>query len=533
VVNRHFQLRTCSDAELSTRTRPCLQYQIKRCPAPCVREVEPDLYAEQVRHVGLFLDGRRDELLDTLEQTMRDAAAELQYERAARLRDQIRAVERVMETNRVAVVSELDQDALGLFRQADQAQVALLRIRGGKLSDVRSFGLRSVRLPDDDLLASFVRDYYQRGGFVPAEILLPLEVEVMEGLAALLSDLRGKKVRLLVPKRGDRAQIVEMARDNAEHSFREQARAREDLEQRLGALQQKLRLPALPRRIECLDISHTGGDHTVGSIVMLVDGTPEPARYRSFKLQRVSGGDDYGAMHEVLSRRFRRGRDGDRGWELPDLLVVDGGKGQLNVALGVLRDLGVSGVSLAGLAKERELRDGDRVVDRIYLPGQKNPIELRSQPAALGLLALARDEAHRSSNRIRSTSQKRTQLRSRLDDVPGVGVRTRDRLLRRLGSLKAVQQASETELRSAGATRTQARAIVEAFHGPARDGAPPSSATPNPEVEEQVVPPSESDPCPEKVMGDADWNARQERSEEQALDNAFGSPSRPPPEDSR
>jgi excinuclease ABC subunit C len=485
VVNRHFQLRTCTDHDFESRTRPCLQYQIKRCPGPCVYEIDRVRYGEQVADVAMFLDGRHDELIVVLEERMRAAARALDYEQAAEHRDQLRAIERVREQNRVALVQTSDEDVIGLFRQADQAEVAVLQVRAGKLTSVRTFGLKDVSAPDDELCAQFVAEYYAEGSFIPAEVWLPLEVEAMEGLAGMLSELRRKSVKVLAPKKGPRAELVQMARDNASHAFREKLRASEDVQVRLGVLQERLRLPRLPSRIECVDVSHTAGTDTVASIVALEDAQPDRKRYKSFHVKRVSGGDDYSAMYEVLARRFKRGREREAGWELPDLLVVDGGRGQLNVAQQALRDLGVQDLPIAALAKEKPNVLGERLVDRVYLPGQKNPIELRENHAALGILALARDEAHRASNALRSKLGKQRRIRSRLDEVPGIGPKTRSRLLKAFGSVRGIEEASEAALRAAGATTQQARAIVRTFHGPLL----PSEATrpEAPAVEERVV----------------------------------------------
>ncbi|MEZ4329594.1 MAG: excinuclease ABC subunit UvrC [Polyangiales bacterium] len=459
LVNRHFQLRTCTDAELSRRVRPCLQYQIKRCPAPCVLDIPRESYLEQVRDVGLFLSGRHDELVKHLEQRMAESSRALDFEQAAVFRDQLRAVSRIQEEQRVASVSGADQDVVGLHRVADQAEVALLRIREGKLVNVRTFGLRDVGLPDDELVASFVSEFYAReGSEFPDELLLPNAVEAMDGLAELLSERRQARVKVLHPQRGPRVRLLQMARENAAHAFQEKQRADQDVEKRLLAVQDKLRLPTLPRRIECIDISHSGGQDTVAAVVSLLDGQPERARYRSFHLQTVTGGDDYGAIYEVLSRRFKRALTGDESWELPDLLVVDGGRGQLRMALEALRDLGMEGLPLVGLAKEKENVKGEKLVDRVYLPEQKNPIPVQSTPA-LQMLALARDEAHRSSNRIREQKGTQRRLKSELESIPGVGAGTRTKLLRALGSVDAVLRASDEELLAAGANRRQVAAL--------------------------------------------------------------------------
>ena len=466
LVNRHFQLRTCTDLEFKGRTRPCLQYQIKRCPGPCVRTIDRSIYSQQVRSVALFLDGRHDELLDELRQRMHDAAEALEYEKAASIRDRIRAVERVRQAQRVATVRDVDQDVFGLYRRADQAEVAVLIVRGGKLIGVRTYDLKNVSLPDDELLASFLAQWYARAP-IPQEVLLPREVEAMEGLAAALGEQRraqGKRAapKVRVPRRGAGRRLLQMAMDNATHAFREKRLAEADLETRLAQIRDRLRLDTLPRRIECVDVSHIGGEDPVAVIVRLRDGVADRAGYRSYRIKRARGGDDYGAMYEVLSRRFRRGRDGEKGWELPDLLVVDGGKGQLNVALAALEALGAPPVAVVGLAKEKETPLGDRRVDRIYLPGMKNAIPIGTVPA-LQMLAYARDEAHRASNAFRIQLGLKRRMRSELDEVKGVGPKTRAKLLRAFGSTSAVREASEEELVAAGATRPQARAIRKAL----------------------------------------------------------------------
>jgi len=348
---------------------------------------------------------------------------------------------------------------------------------------VRTFDFGAISLPDDELLSSFLAQWYGRAP-VPDEVLIPRRVEAMEGLEAALAEARlerstspsrrAPKVR--VPQRGAPLRVLQMAMENAEHAFKQKRRASTDLESRLAQVQERLRLPRRPTRIECIDISHTGGDETVGAIVSLRDGEPEKKRYRSFHVRGTRGGDDYGAMYEVLSRRFRRARDGDRGWDAPDLLVVDGGKGQLGVALAALKDIGVTDQPVAALAKEKETPLGDKRVDRIYLPGQKNPIPVHSAPA-LAMLALARDEAHRFSNRLRTKVGTKKRLTSGLDSVKGVGPKTRAKLLSSLGSLSAVKEATDAELLSAGATRRQAAAI-RAHFGPATGTAP---AKPRPE----------------------------------------------------
>jgi excinuclease ABC subunit C len=493
LVNRHFQLRTCTDAELAARVRPCLQYQIKRCPAPCVHEVDRAQYGEQVHNVGLFLEGRHDELAVHLSEAMAEAARQQKYELAAVYRDQIRAVASVHETQRVALVRDIDQDVFGFFRREDKVELAVLLARRGRVIGVRTFDLRDVRLPDDELVGAFVAEYYRLGSFVPDELLIPTPIEAVEGLRELLSEQRGGRVSILRPQRGPKAQLLRMAMDNAAHAFREKARAQEDTQARLATLADKLGLAAPVHRFECIDVSHTGGTDTVAAIVAFRDGEPDRKRYRSFHIRGVSGGDDYAAMREALRRRIKRGKQAESGWELPELLVVDGGKGQLAIACSVLEELGVSELPVVALAKEKENVLGEQLVDRVYLPGRKNPIELRSAPHALVLLARARDEAHRVSNALRVRLGRGQRLRSELDDVPGIGKKTRITLLRKAGSIDALRAATTEQLVAFGASAKQARAIVEHLHR----GLPDSEASEERALDNAFADPPELSALPE------------------------------------
>lgn len=498
LVNKHFQLRTCTDTELRSRRRPCLQHQIKRCPAPCVYEVDTAFYAEQVRAVALFLEGRHDELTRELDARMRQAAKDMRFELAAVYRDQLHAIEKVREGQRVVTVETGSRDVLGLYREGDLAEVALLKIRDGKLSDVATFGLKGVEMPDEEVVAAFLSQHYGRGTdaaaelfAVPDEILVGCLPDGAAGVEEWLGERAKKVVRLVRPQRGPKVALLEMAQENAKHAFHEKKRASDDVLERLAQMQAKLRLPTIPRRIECCDISHLGGGDTVGAVVAMKDGAPDKARYRTYHVRTVgkeadpagtpSVGDDYGAMYEVLARRFRRGlvargeaegsQDGtedtsDRPeWDLPDLFVVDGGRGQLAVALAASRDLGLHDLPIVALAKEKENVMGETLVDRVYLPGQKNPIALRSHSASLFFLARLRDEAHRFSNRGREKLGTSRRMRSTLDDVKGLGPVTKAALLRSLGSLAAVRAATDDALLAVPGVNRRHVAALRAHFG--------------------------------------------------------------------
>jgi excinuclease ABC subunit C len=461
LVNRHFKLRTCTDRELHSRTRPCLQYQIHRCAGPCVLPVDPESYGDYVRGVGLFLDGRHDELIAELENQMTAASEELRYEEAAGYRDQIRAVTGVTQGQRVSAVRDIDQDVIGFHREADLAEVVLAVVRQGRIIEVRSFSLGDLAVPDDEMIAGFLAEYYGQGSYVPHEIIVPTSVEAADGMASALSEGAGHKVRILRPRRGDKHELLRLATENATQSFLAKRRAFDDTQKRLEIIRDRLRLPRLPRDIECIDVSHHGGQDTVAVFVCLRDGTPDRSRYRSFNIRGVGASDDYGAMHEAISRRLLKMK---KGWVTPDLLVLDGGRGQLSTALAVMQDLGIENLPTVALAKERKKHGATERVDRIYLPGQKNPIPVE-RDAALRILAHARDEAHRFSNDRRRRVQKKRTFRSPLEAIPGVGPRTRDRLLRGLGSVAMIKSATKEELIEAGANRIQADSISSHFAG--------------------------------------------------------------------
>ena len=500
VVNRHFKLRTCTDAVLDSRKRPCLQYQIKRCDAPCVFDVPEAEYGEQVRDVTLFLDGKDNELLTRLGTRMRAASDLLEFERAAALRDQIAALQKTLEEQRVVSDDLRDQDVIGFYREGDRVEIAVLFIRGGKLSGRRTWSLSSQEFPDTELLSNFVARYYDQGALIPDEVLLHCSIEDATLKAEWLRDKRGKRVDILTPRRGERARLIDLASKNAAASFHSRRDRTRDVEESLAKLQERLSLKRTPRRIECFDISHIQGTSTVASMVVFLDGEPARAEYRRFKVKR-SGNDDFASMYEVLSRRLRRSLVADEGktWPLPDLIVIDGGKGQLGSALAAVKDVGmdVNRVDVVSLAKERDLisstplptreaptatgKTTTRVTDRVFLPRIKDPIVLRPNTAELHVLSRVRDEAHRFAITFHGELRRKKSLRSSLSDVEGIGERRVKALLRHFGSLREVRAASVDALAAAPhMSRAAAVAVRRWIDG---EGAP----VPQPHAE----PPSE------------------------------------------
>jgi excinuclease ABC subunit C len=337
IVNRHFQLRTCTDHVFDHRKRPCILYQIKRCPAPCVYEVPAEEYAQSVEDAVEFLEGRESELVERLRARMEGAAADLRFEEAARLRDQLVAVERSLEKQRVLMADRGDRDVIGLFREGPDLVLQVLSMRAGKLQDSRAYPFRKQEFPDAETLSSFLSLFYEQNP-LPDEVLLPFEPDEVDAVAEVLSERRGKRVRLLTPQRGAKADLLEVAARNAEQSFRAWHEKDERREEALAALVRALHLGRVPRWMECYDISTFQGALAVGSGVSFREGEPDKGNYRRYKVKGVAGQDDFAMLHEVISRRLRRAvQEG----AFPDLLVIDGGKGQLNAALAAARDVGV------------------------------------------------------------------------------------------------------------------------------------------------------------------------------------------------
>ncbi len=521
IVNRHFQLRTCTDSVMSNRRRPCLQYQIKRCPAPCVYSVPQEEYRRSVDEVALFLEGKADELTGQLTGRMKDASGKLEFERAAQLRDQLHAIERSLEKQRTVLGDLIDQDVLGFYREGPALEIHLLFFRNGRLTGGRSFGFGKQEFPSEELLSSFLDQYYESGAFIPKELLLPVHLADAEMREVWLSEKKGERVRVHVPERGEKVRLVEMAMENARQSYEEKARSQKSQLEALTRLQSRLRLPRLPRRIECFDISTFQGQLTVGSQVVFNDGEPDKSGYRLFKVRGEAAGDDFASMFQVLARRLKRGVEEQN---LPDLLVVDGGKGQLNVARAALKEaaLTLQDVPLAGLAKSRVLEDEDRFAarqgfrvadawatragpepevpqiageaqtgaavpqppprrgrsrqkgrfvksdierspERVFLPGQKNPVVLRQNTSELHLLARLRDEAHRFAITFHRKLRRERNFRSMLEEIPGIGDKRKRALLSHFGSLKRIRAASAEEIAEVEGFNLQLAERVQRF----------------------------------------------------------------------
>jgi len=473
-LRRVFPLRSCSDAgfrDYARRGRPCIEYEMKRCVGPCCGRVEAAAYAELVEGTLLFLRGKSGDLIVDLERRMREAAGSQHFEEAAALRDRIAAVERTVEQQQIVSGKLIERDVFGLAREAGEVEMQVLHVREGRVVGAEGFGFSGVRIDDGELSGSFLGQYYGGEGEghrrVPREILTSADFDDEGALAGLLEERAGRRVAIRTPRRGDRRGIVKIAESNARLALRQRLEARDSLAATLEELQRRCSLVSLPRRIECYDVSNLQGSLAVASRVVFEDGLPVKSDYRRYRIREAAGGDDYDCLREVLRRRLARLESEP----LPDLLMVDGGRGQLGVVATALKDASLS-VDALGLAKERDdtgpqprvKRSGGLKAERVFLPGRRNPLMLYPSSNALLLLQRVRDESHRFAIEFQRKLRLKVGLRSILEELPGIGPAKRRALLRKLGSLRAVREASEEALNEVpGISRRDAATIRRFF----------------------------------------------------------------------
>ncbi len=480
LLQKLFPIRSCTDAVLHSRKRPCILHAIGRCSAPCVGKVSPEEYQAYVQATIQFLKGHTRELIDSLYAEMLESSRALDYEKAALLRDRIVALEQTTESQRVASSSIDDLDAVGYFEQQGRAAFAVLRFRSGQLNESQNWIVQIHGRPLAETLPQFLGQYYGALGQVaPREVLLPNGFGPLNAILPehamieeWLSDQREGRVSVAQPQRGDKLSLVEMASSNAREVLLRKLSGQQEVEAVLDDLARRLHLDVPPQTIECYDIATLQGSLTAASRVVFMNGEPHKAGYRIYRIKTVEGQDDFASMREVLERRFRRATAESE--TLPDLVLIDGGKGQLAIAVAVLEELGIQGVALAGLAKSHLKPDTDaadphqkvRTPERLFLPGRKNPVPFPPHAPSFYLLQRARDEAHRFVNTYHSRLRSRTHLRSSLQDIPGVGERRAKAILRHFGSLARARQATIDELQEAPTvTRPIAEAIYGWFHG--------------------------------------------------------------------
>lgn len=445
-IDAVFLLRKCSDRNFAARERPCLQFQIGRCLAPCVGYVDGDQYAALVDEVKLFFAGRLPELLPRLRAQMQELSVALEFEQAAAMRDRIAAIEKSLEKQRIVVHAAGDRDVFGIYREGSALVICQMYVRGGTLTGQRVFPFRNIEDDDGQVLRQLVGVYYTGENFLPAQVLLPAEPDGGTAmLADWLADLAGRRIDVRVARRGRARELVDLARANAKRHFEARRAPLVTADDVLTDLQTKLMLPRLPETIECFDISNIQGKLAVASSVRFAQAEPDKAGYRRYRIRTKDEPDDVAMMREALTRRIKRGR-GAGG--LPDLLLIDGGKGQLGAAVAVIAELGIVDQPVAAITKIKDLPPGHPGPhDKVYLPGRKNAVTFRAGSHALHLLQRVRDEAHRFAieyhRKLRSTEL----TTGALTAVPGLGPKKQQALLQELGSVKQIREATVDKLR--------------------------------------------------------------------------------------
>ncbi|MCZ7578804.1 MAG: excinuclease ABC subunit UvrC [Dehalococcoidia bacterium] len=488
LTKKLFPWRSCTKEITGKDARPCLDYYIKRCIAPCTSYCTKEEYDEVIEQVLLFLEGKADDVLRRLRKQMAGAAERMEYERAAQVRDQLKAIERTVERQMVSTTRKEDVDIFGMARESDQACVQVFFVRGTQMIGRDTFMLEGVRdEPDSAVLTNFLLQYYEGAQYIPKLVAIPAEADDRDTMEELLTEKRGSLVEVRVPERGEKRRLVELAAENAKEALA-QMRVRwmadaNKTEQALEQLREELSLPEIPRRIECYDNSNIQGTSPVSSMVVFIDGKPATNQYRKFKVRTVEGADDFATMQEVLRRRFARhgrGAPGAAGgaateehggaeaqrseggppaggeapragdaWDLPDLVIIDGGKGQLGAAVQVMRELGVYQIPAVGLAKRFE---------ELYVPDEVEPVVLPRNSEALYLVQRIRDEAHRFAITYHRQVRAKSSIQSALDTIPGIGPKRKKALLKKFGSVKQIREA---DVEDVAATVGFTRALAE------------------------------------------------------------------------
>ncbi|MDD5038183.1 MAG: excinuclease ABC subunit UvrC [Dehalococcoidales bacterium] len=449
VLKGIFPFRSCSRAITGSDSRPCLEYHIHHCLGPCIGAVSRQEYAKVIKQIALFLEGKQETVARDLKSKMEKAAETLDFERAALIRNQLQAIDRVIKDQKIATVVKGEQDVVAFATDRDQAYVQVYFIRSGKLIGRESFILQGITAEEPkQIMSSFIKQFYDSATYIPPLLLLQYPVDDEAVIERWLQKKRGASIHIEVPSRGRKKQLVNIVAENAKEGMQQnkmkQRPPDSSLAVALAEIKRELDLPSLPSRIECYDISNIQGKLAVGSMVVFENGKPKPSDYRRFRIKTVSGSDDYAMLQEVLRRRFKRIRpNGNKdstanAWTiLPALVLIDGGKGQLNASLSAMQEVGADLIPVASLAKENE---------ELFIPGRKEAITLPRSSLALQLLQHLRDEAHRFALGYHLKIRRKETLTSVLDAIPGIGPKRKRALLKRFGSVHAIREASTEEL---------------------------------------------------------------------------------------
>ncbi len=444
IIHKTFKLRKCKAKVLKKRKRPCLNYQMDACLAPCCLNVPPAGYDQIVKEVILFLKGRTPDLINKIKTQMQSAAKAQDYEKAALLRDKMFALEKTLEKQVAITTDFIDRDVLAIARSAEHDLITILYIRGGFLLGTRHFSFTDTIATESEIVANFIRQYYEKTPFVPKEILVPLPLEDAPLLAEVLSGYKGQKVRIYQPQRGEKVRLIKMAMQNARDSLDNFTTSMAKNKELLRRLQKRLQMDRVPERIECIDNSNLLGTEPVAALVVFERAKPEKSLYRKYKIKTVGDQDDYAYMAEVLKRRFKNRQQAK---PYPDLLMVDGGKAHLNMAISVVKELNLDEeFTIIGIAKKDDRKR--EIHDKIYKPGQTNPVNWGGEGDLLLFLQRIRDEAHRFAISFHRQRRSQTMLRSALDSIDGIGKKRKAVLLKHFGSIEQIRQATLEQLKA-------------------------------------------------------------------------------------
>ncbi|MBW2089665.1 MAG: excinuclease ABC subunit UvrC, partial [Deltaproteobacteria bacterium] len=442
IIHKTFKLRKCKTKDFKNRSRPCINYQIGACLAPCCLDVDKNRYDKIIKEVILFLNGKTPALIQKIKKEMISAADKQEYEKAAVLRDKMFALEQVIE-KQVAVTNDFkDRDVIGIAGSHEHSMITVLFVRSGFLLGTRHFNFWEIMSTQEEMIGAFIRQYYENAPFVPKEVLIPTPLEDASLLEELLSGYKGKKVNILLPKKGEKLRLVNLASQNAENRLKElKASAATDMEILLQ-LKKRLRMDKIPRRIECFDISSISGTEAVAGMVVFERGQANPSLFRKYRIKSVDAQDDYSCMAEVLKRRYGKG---EKSRPYPDLLMVDGGKGQLNIAVSVIESLKPKPTfQIISIAKKNESKGETQ--DKIYKPGQMNPVNMGRGGETLLFLEKIRDKSHEFAISFHRQRRGKRFIRSALDSIPGVGKKRKATLLKHFKSIKKIRAATFEEL---------------------------------------------------------------------------------------
>ena len=466
-VNSIFPIRKCSNNVFKSRVRPCLYHQIGKCVAPCCDMIDEKAYKGLINEIVLVLKGKNMELLKVLRKQMDEASKVMKYEKAAKFRDRITAIEKTVEKQKISTMKFVDRDVFGYFGEGNRIQIQAMFIRNGNLEDIASYRFSTMNNTLDNVFCSFINQFYGHTRFIPDEVVMPVESEDKGILEELLSEKKGHKTKVLCPKRGEKLKLLEMAINNAKNAFKIHQGTADDIEAVMASLKKHLTLTNIPKRMECFDISNIRGKQAVGSMVTFEGGKPVKSRYKRYKVKTVSKSDDYAMMYEVLTRRYSRAFRED---DFPDLAVIDGGKGHLRIAKRVFDELGVDRVDVIALAKGKMKDIGNdgskkKLDERVFICDRANPIILNQQSSELRLLVNVRDEAHRFALAYHKKLRKEQYYKSPLDKIPGIGKVKKKNLLKHFGDTQKVRNASLSGLSKVKSiTAKDANTIYDYFH---------------------------------------------------------------------